>query len=818
MAKNQVKERQLAKRRKQEENLLKKEKELKKESRKAGMEKITNRNSEKSSFFDIFKKEKKRYTIEDTIPYKKMYRNGICYVGDGKYNKLIKYEDINYQLALEEDRDLIFNQFAGFLNSFDETTELQLSFVNQVGRNREMENAITIPDRGDEFDIIRKEFREMLRDQLAKGNNGLKKSKYIVIGASGESYSQVKPILERIEIDVLSNLKSMGVRAETMTGIERLKILHDMLNPDDIFEYDGEMMEKRDTRSLVMPYTFKFNSSKYMQMGNYICSLSHFQIFASELSDRMLSEILSVEDNMYVSFHIHAIDQVDAIKAVKRKNTDIQKMMIEEQKKAVRAGYDMDIIPSDLNVYGNDIKNLLTDLQSRDERLFSVSIIIMNLSRSKEKLDNTVAQISSICNRHNCALKNLTHQQEQGFMSVLPLGVNRIEIKRQLTSSSTAVFMPFTTEELFMASDTSLYYGLNALSHNLIMADRKKLKNPNGLILGTPGSGKSFAAKREMSNAILVTEDDVIITDPEGEYGNLVRQFNGEVIKISAKSKDYLNPLDINMNYGDGDAPLKDKANFVMSMLELVVGGSGLTAAEKSVIDRCLPKIYKDYFDNPVPENMPVLSDLYNLLMEQEENVGRKLATEMEIYVTGSLNVFNHRSNVDLNKKLICFDIKELGNQLKKIGMLVIQDQVWNKVSSNRGTNRATRYYIDEFHLLLRDEQTAQYSVEIWKRFRKWGGIPTGITQNVKDLLGSPEIENIFDNTDFVLMLNQASGDREILARKLKISPFQLNYVTNSNAGEGLLFFGNTIVPFIDKFPKDTILYRKMTTKPEEAE
>ncbi len=327
-----------------------------------------------------------------------------------------------------------------------------------------------------------------------------------------------------------------------------------------------------------------------------------------------------------------------------------------------------------------------------------------------------------------------------------------------------------------MTSSTSIYYGLNAISHNLIMADRKKLKNPNGLILGTPGSGKSFSAKREITSAILVTDDDILICDPEGEYGALVEAFGGEVIHVSAKSKDFLNPLDINFNYGDGDAPLKDKANFIMSMLELVVGGSGLTAAEKSVIDRCLPKIYEAYFEKPIPENMPILQDLYELLLKQEESVGRKLATEMEIYVTGSLNVFNHRSNVDLNKSLLCFDIKELGTQLKKIGMLVIQDQVWNKVSKNRQSQKSTRYYIDEFHLLLKEEQTAQYSVEIWKRFRKWGGIPTGLTQNVKDLLASKEIENVFDNTDFIMMLNQASGDREILARKLK---FQFHLISS---------------------------------------
>ena len=765
----------------------------------------------------IFRKEPKRYTVEDTIPYLRLLKSGICQIDEKHFNKSIAFEDINYQLALEEDRDLIFNQFANFLNSFDPSISIEFSYINQLGRNEEMKSAIQIPDKKDGFDDIRLEFREMLKSQIVKGNNGLKKSKYVTFTVEADNLEQATSKLERLEIDILSNLKSMGVRAESLNGEERLKILHDVLNPNKTFEFSYKDLKKREsTKTYIVPDEFNFTPSRYFKFGKFIGATSHFQILASELSDRMLSEFLDIDDNINISFHIRAIDQSEAIKMVKRKNTDIDKMKIEENKKAVRSGYDMDILPSDLITYGEDVKSLLKDLQTRDERMFVVSIVFMNFARTVQKLDNTIAQISSIANKHNCKLKRLDHSQEQGLVSVLPLGVNKIEIDRGLTSSSTAVFMPFTTEELFINSSNSLYYGLNALSHNLIMADRKKLKNPNGLILGTPGSGKSFSAKREMANAILVTDDDVIICDPEGEYGNLVRQFKGEVIKVSSKSKDYLNPLDINSNYGDGDAPLKDKANFIMSMLELVVGGSGLTAEEKSVIDRCLPKIYEKYFENPEPYNMPILQDLYDMLKGQEEKVGKKLATEMEIYVSGSLNVFNHRSNVDLNKKLLCFDIKELGSQLKKIGMLVIQDQVWNKVSQNRG-NKSTRYYIDEFHLLLKDEQTASYSVEIWKRFRKWGGIPTGITQNVKDLLMSKEIENIFDNTDFVLMLNQASGDREILARKLKISLPQLRYVTNSNEGEGLLFFGNTIVPFLDKFPKDTILYQKMTTKPEEV-
>ena len=805
------------KRKTQELQLLESQRILRENKRELRKEKRLSATDKNSVIGMIFKKEPKRYTVEDTIPYLRMLKSGICQLDKTHFNKCISFQDINYQLALEEDKDLIFNQFANVLNSFDPTVTIEFSYVNQIGRNTELKAAIQIPDKNDGYDDIRLEFRDMLKNQLAKGNNGLKKSKYITFGIEATNVEQARTKLERIEIDLLSNLKSMGVRAESLTGIERLKVLHDILNPDKFFSFSYKDLKPREsTKSVIAPDSFNFIPSRYFKFGTHIGAVSHIQILASELSDRMLAEFLDIDDNINISFHIKAIEQTEAIKMVKRKNTDIDRMKIEENKKAVRSGYDMDILPSDLITYGDNIKMLLKDLQTRDERMFVVTIIFMNFAKSLQKLDATLSQISSIASKHNCKIKRLDHSQEQGFISVLPLGVNKIEINRCLTSSSTAVFLPFTTEELFINSENSLYYGLNALSHNLIMADRKMLKNPNGLILGTPGSGKSFSAKREMANAILTTDDDIIICDPEGEYGNLVKQFKGEVIKVSAKSQDYLNPLDINMNYGDGDAPLKDKANFIMSMLELVVGGSGLTAEEKSVIDRCLPKIYEEYFSNPIPENMPILQDLYDMLKGQEEKVGKKLATEMEIYVSGSLNVFNHQSNIDLNKQLLCFDIKELGTQLKKIGMLVIQDQVWNKVSQNRNSGKSTRYYIDEFHLLLKDEQTSQYSVEIWKRFRKWGGIPTGITQNVKDLLASKEIENIFDNTDFILMLNQATGDREYLVSKLKISKDQEKFVTNSKAGEGLVFFGNTIVPFVDNFPKDTILYQKMTTKPEE--
>lgn len=542
--------------------------------------------------------------------------------------------------------------------------------------------------------------------------------------------------------------------------------------------------------------------------------MSFLSIDASDISDRMLADFLNMESSQIVTMHIQSVDQNEAIKTVKHTITELDRGKIEEQKKAVRAGYDMDIIPSDLATFGKDAKALLKELQSQNERMFLLTFLIMNTGRTEQELENNVFQAKSIAQKHNCNLVRLDFQQEQGLMSSLPLANNLIEIHRGMTTSSTAIFVPFTTQELFQSGDESLYYGLNALSNNLIMVDRKLLKNPNGLILGTPGSGKSFAAKREIANAFLVTDDDVIISDPEAEYSPLVERFGGQVIKISPTSTQYINPMDINMSYSDDDNPIALKADFILSLCELIVGGKeGLQPVEKTVIDRCIHQIYQKYFEDPRPEKMPLLEDLYNALLKQDEPEARHVATALEIYVSGSLNVFNHRTNVDITNGLVCYDIKELGKQFKKIGMLVVQDQVWGRVTQNRAQGRSTRYYMDEMHLLLREDQTAAYTVEIWKRFRKWGGIPTGITQNVKDLLASKEVENIFENSDFIYMLNQAVGDRQILAKQLNISPHQLSYVTNSGAGEGLIFYGNVILPFVDRFPTDIKLYRIMTTK-----
>ena len=762
-------------------------------------------------------------TAQQSIPFQRMFPDGICRVSDRYYTKTIQYQDINYQLAQQEDKTAIFEEWCSFLNFFDSSIRFELSFMNMATDAELFEKNIRIPYRDDRFNHVRSEYSQMLQAQLAQGNNGLTKTKYITFGIEAASMREAKPRLDHVQTDLLNNFKRLGVAARVLSGKERLQLMHAMFHmgdTNDRFTFDWNWLAGSglSVKDFIAPTSFSFPGGRSFTMGSLYGAMSYLQITASDLSDQLLKDFLDMESSEIITLHIQSVDQTAAIKQIKHTITELDRSKIEEQKKAVRSGYDMDIIPSDLATYGKDAKALLKELQSQNERMFLVTFLIMNTGKTQQELENNVFQASSIVQKHNCNLRRLDFQQEQGLMSSLPLANNLIEIQRALTTSSTAIFIPFTTQELFQNGGEALYYGLNALSNNLIMVDRKKLKNPNGLILGTPGSGKSFSAKREITNAFLVTEDDIIICDPEAEYAALVNCLEGQVIKISPTSSHYINPMDINESYSEDDNPLALKADFILSLCELIVGGKeGLQPIEKTVIDRCVHQVYMGYFEDPKPENMPLLEDLYNALLQQEEKEARRVATALEIYVKGSLNLFNHRTNVDIKNRLVCYDIKELGKQLKKLGMLIVQDQVWGRVTANRSAGKTTRYYMDEFHLLLKEEQTAAYSVEIWKRFRKWGGIPTGITQNVKDLLSSREVENIFENSDFVYMLNQAAGDRQILAQQLNISPHQLSYVTHSGEGEGLLFYGNVILPFVDHFPTDLELYRIMTTKLSEV-
>ena len=767
-----------------------------------------------------YKGDGKPHTAQDTIPYQTMYQDGICFLGGNRYSKTIEFFDVNYQLAQPDDQTAIFEYLCDMYNYLDASIHVQLTFVNRKSDQEQIAKSFEIELCGDDLDPIRQENTGILKRQLERGNNGNVKTKYLTFTVEADSIRTARARLARIETDLLNYFKVMGARTRTLDGKGRLELLHGIMHPDGEkfgFEWKWLAPSGLSTKDFIAPTSFAFKNSRTFQMGGKLGAVSFLQILAPELNDRMLTDFLDTDSGIVVNLHIQAVDQSDAIKMVKRKITDLDAMKIQEQKKAVRDGYDMDILPSDLATYGGEAKKLLTELQNRNERLFQVTFLVLNFGDSKRKLENDVFRAAGVAQKYNCMLSRLDFQQEYGLTSSLPLGLNQIKIERSLTTSSVAVFVPFVTQELFEGGD-ALYYGLNAKSNNMIMLDRKNARSPNGLVFGTPGGGKSFSCKREMVSVILKTQDHVIVCDPEGEYAPLVKRLHGQIIKLSPTSHDFVNPLDINLNYSEDENPLALKSDFVLSFCELIMGGkSGLEAIERTVIDRAVQRIYQPYFADPRPENVPILSDLHDALTAQHLPEADRVAQALDLYVSGSLSQFNHRTNVDIDNRFVCFDIKELAKNLKKPGMLIIQDQVWNRVTVNRDAGVSTWYYADEFHLLLKEPQTASYSAEIWKRFRKWGGIPTGATQNVKDLLSSPEIENILENSDFICMLNQAAGDRKILAERLNISQEQLKYVTNSAPGEGLLFFENVILPFVDHFPRDTELYRIMSTKPGEV-
>ena len=766
-------------------------------------------------------KGKKRAALsaQQTIPYVRMLPDGVCQLPGGLYTKTVEYEDINYSVASTEDQTAIFSGWSSFLNYFDSSLPFQLSFINRRSHSRSRYK-VNIPQAEDDFNSVRAEFTGMLKNQIARSNNGIERSKYITFGIPAESLDEARPRLERVEADVMSNFKRLGVPSEPMDGRARLALLHGQMHPGsrEPFRFSWGDIAKTGlgTKDFIAPDSFDFRQPRLFRMGQYWGAASYLQILASELSDKLLAEILELDAEMTVTLHIQTVDQLKAIKTIKGKISDIGKMKVEEQRKAVRAGYDPDILPPDLITFSKDAAELLADLQSRNERMFLLTFTVVNLAPTRQRLENDIFTVGGIAQKYNCTLKRLDWQQEQGFVSSLALGGNEVEIQRGMTTSSTAIFIPFMTRELRMAGP-SLYYGMNALSHNVIMADRKKLKSANGLYLGSTGSGKSFAAKRELLNVFLtIPQDRIIIVDPMGEYAPLVRRLGGQVIEIAPDSPNHINPMDIQMGGDDEDSPLSMKADFLLSLCELVVGGKeGLQPIEKTVIDRCVRLVYRDLALGVGDGRMPLLQDLYEELLKQPEPEARRVATALELYCTGSLNLFNHPTNVKTDCRVVCIVLKGMGDNLRKIAMHVTNEFVNSSVNTNYQSGISTWCYFDEFHVLLRDQLTASYFVSIWQMLRKRGCVPSALTQNVKHLLASPEIQNILDNTDFMILLSQAQSDRAILAKQLGISEHQLSYITHSNSGEGLLFYGNVTIPFMDRFPRGEI-YDLLTTRPED--
>lgn len=772
-------------------------------------------------------------TTQETIKFKKMYPDGICQVTSTYYTKMVEFYDINYDMLDDDEQLDVLSGYCDLLNFFEPDVHYEIMLFNRQISEQVLMDKVDIKLQDDDADDIREEFSDMLKTVMAKGKNGIVKSKYLIFGIEAKTYHDAKARLESLELGVVKSLTDIGTPADVLNGKERLRVLHEYFNQDTkkpfFFSYKEMTSSGNSVKDYIAPPGFDFRNPNRFKSGNMYGSVYYFDAIAPKFYDTLMKKLLDINDNLTITVHLQNKDQVEAVNMVKGALSDVQKMKIDEQKKAVRGGYDMDILPPDIVTYEKDTLNLIDSLNNSNKKITMMSFFITCYGRTKKELESLTQRVTGIVQQANCDMRCLQYCQEQGLMASAPIGFNDTGLERMMTTDCVAVLVPFCTQELFMAGE-ALYYGLNPLSNNMIMADRKKLRTPNGMILGTPGSGKSFSAKREILGSYLMTRDDILICDPEAEYSPLVYALHGSVIKLATNSTNYLNPMDIQKSHISDKEALRLKSDFLITLCDKIAGGDkGLENDEKGIIDQCIEKVYEPYFKNPIPENMPILEDLYNALLKYEpKNVEKELAGEAKekavriaqnlvLYVHGSQNYFNHRTNVDSQNRIMCFDIKELSNQLHDLGMLIVQDAVWNRVSLNRERRIATRYYCDEFHLLLKEKQTAIYSVEIWKRFRKWGGIPTGLTQNVSDFLKSQEVEGILGNSDFVYLLNQSAADQDILADKLGLSYKQLQKVTNAEQGSGLIKFDNIIIPFVDKYPKDTRSYAIMNTKLEES-
>ena len=773
----------------------------------------------------------KQISTQQTITFEKMYFDGICKVDHTHYSKMVEFTDLNYTLLDEKEQKNVLGLYSQFINYFDPSIHVQLFLFNRHVNKKTLSDQFKIPQQGDEFDDIREEYSQMLQNLSEKGNNGVIKSKYIIFGIEAGSYKEAKQRFLSIEADVIKNLKSVGSNARCLDGRERLKVLYEFFNQDKmdpfLFSFKEMAESGHNVKDYIAPQGFEFRFPGRYKAGHMFGATKYVDVLGPKLTDDLMQKLLNIDENLSVSIHMKPLDPVEAIKLIKRALTDLQKDKINEQKKAVRTGYDMDILPTDIVLYEEDLMKLLDDLNTSNQKMIWTTFLISGFGKNKRELQSLWQRILGIVEQGNGRLVDLQYKQELAMNAVAPIGINNTDEGKHLVTKNLSVLVPFNTRELFQPGP-SLYYGLNQNSNNMIMADRKKLRTPNGVILGTPGSGKSFSAKREILGCFLNTTDDILICDPEGEYFPLVRKLGGELVRLSTNSTDYLNPMDIQVIKKTDDKEdekykealkeaLKIKSDFLITLCDAIAGGEiGLANDEKGIIDRCVYGIYEDYFKDPI-RYRPDDAVTEELAVDARAKAVR-IANCLVLYVHGSQNYFNHRTNVDSQNRIVCFDIRDLGKQLKELGMLVVQDAVWNRVSKNRERHVATRYYCDEFHLLLRDKQTAAYCVEIWKRFRKWGGIPTGLTQNVGDFLRSEEIEGILGNSDFVYLLNQNAKDQQILADKLGLSDKQLESVTNSESGSGLILYNDIIIPFIDRYPTDTKTYRIMTTKPEEVD
>lgn len=754
-------------------------------------------------------------TTQKTLPYKCVCDNFLMKVDDNKYSKTYVFEDVNYSIAKQEEQESIFLGYCSVLNSFDTSADIQVTVHNNRVNKDEFNKMVLLQHKGNDYDHYIDVYNEMLKDKMEKGQNGIIRKKYLTVTLQATDLEAARGKFTAIDLELTNAFKKIGSVITPLTSNDRVNLLKDIFKSVDeiIPELSEKDFKRQAERAYCCPDYFEFKKDYFMWNNKYARTM-FIKDMPSSLKDDMLTEIANTNLDVMITVNIAPVDPYKALKIVNHQLTSMRANKLQAEKKALRSGYTTDVINEDLKHSLVEAEELLDDLRSKNQKMFLNNIIIMVTADDIDELDNSTEAIEAVIRKQLCSVSTLKFQQEKGLQSVLPLGNCTLKIRRTLTTESTAVFLPFAAKEI--SQKNGMYYGLNALSNNMIIFNRLMLKNPNGFILGSPGSGKSFSAKREMLNVFLATDDDIIIIDPEREYTDLVAALNGETINVSPASTNYINPLDMSQDYSDEQSPLVMKSDFILSFCECLVGKQGLTAKEKAIIDRCLTNIYAEYLQNFDHDKIPTLMDFYENIKAQPEDEAQGLALSIELYIKGNLNVFAHKTNVNTSNRVVSYDIKDLGKQLKTIGMLIVLDYVWNRITVNRAKGKRTWIYLDEIYLLFANEQSANFLYELYKRARKWGGVPTGITQNVEDLLKSETARSMLSNTDFVLMLNQATSDRIQLARLLNISDNLLTHVTSSESGSGLICCGGSIIPFVDKFPHNE-LYDLMTTKLEEV-
>ena len=777
-----------------------------------------------------------RRKAQSSLFYLRMIEDGICEIEDGVFSKTITFDDINYQTARSADQISIFKQYCEFINYFDPSVHVQITVTNRSIDKDEFRLRILFPLIGDKSDRYRKEINNILSSRALEGQNSLICRKYLTFTVEAEGYMEAQQKLLRLENDIISNFKQLSgnnISIRSLSGHERLELIYSIMNPGEpfTFSYDNLVFGSLSSKDYVTPDYFDFTEKNYFEMDEVVASTIYIRDFPSELGDQLIRQISDIDCNLTIAIHFTSVEQTDAIELVQRKLALMNQQRADETKRAIKGLYDLEYMPPELKYSITEAEQLLEDLRSRNQRMYKTTLLINTTAQNLESLTDSIAKIMGVIRKNGCRGGFLSLEQEAGFNSCLPFGRCFVDRARTMTTTGTAIFVPFTTQEII--HDNGLCYGVNPLSGNLIMVDRKILPNANGWMLGVPGSGKSMMAKGEIVHVMLkkgITKnlndqlirpgDDVIIIDPEAEYTSLIKAFDGEVVKISADSIDYINPFDITDGYSDDEAgkqnPIAMKSEFILSMCELIISrNSGrIDSKEISILDRVIGLTYRPYFlSHPSSRSMPTFRDFFKILKAQPEVEAKHLALSLELYIEGSLSLFSHRTTINTDSQFLDFDISGLGGQLQALGMLIVLDQIWNRITLNRGLGKRTWIYIDEVYLLFMNEYSSTFLKSLFKRARKWGAVITGITQNVEELLQSDDARTMLSNSEFICMLSQAKSDREQLADLLSLSPEQISYVTNSQPGQGIIYCSGAVVPFINTYPSNTELHKLMTTK-----